>query len=161
MLNLNLTFNDFTYCSGPPTTMDLRFKDKCKKLLTHNNNIIVHYVRSTNVALCDNLFKGKVKIKTDLAAIMKMRCDYTTMMNRGACISLQKSESTQNDQPLWIHHAFLLQFIHPKVNSKLNEGIKIASNDDASLSKFMTNLKIRHVCNDSSTGGTSHMNLFV
>ena len=81
------------------------------------------------------------------------------MMNRGARISLQKSKSSQKKPSLWIHHAFLLQFIHPRVNSKLNEGIRIVSNDDASWGKFMMNLMIRHVCNDSSNGETSHTNL--
>ena len=81
------------------------------------------------------------------------------MMNRGARISLQKSKSSQKKPSLWIHHAFLLQFIHPRVNSKLNEGIRIVSNDDASWGKFMMNLTIRHVCNDSSNGETSHTNL--
>jgi hypothetical protein len=73
MLNLNLTFNDFTYHQSPPTSMDLRFKDKCEKLLTHNNKIIVHYVRSTNVALFDRLFKKGITTQADLAAIMSSR----------------------------------------------------------------------------------------
>jgi hypothetical protein len=152
MLNFNLTFNDFTYHSRPPISADSSFQDRCTELLKHNCKILLHYLRSTDPAMFDKL--NEVTIHTSIPKIMESRRNYGTMMKQGLRNSLSKSEKKS---PLWVHLAFLLQFICPKVNSILKT--KITSNDDGCWSKFMTILTIRQVCDNNSTRGDAEFNI--
>jgi len=147
MLNFNLTFNDFTYHSRPPSTADSSFRDRCTKLLKHNCEILLHYLKSTDLAMFDKL--KEVTILTSIEKIMESRRNYVNMMKRGLRISMSKSEIKS---PLWIHLAFLLQFICPNVNSTLKT--QITSNDDGCWSKFMTILTLRQ-----ATRGDAELNI--
>jgi hypothetical protein len=152
MLNLNLTLNDFTQHSVLPKEMDGEVKKQCMELLTHNHKILDHYLRSISPSLFDRFAKntnGNISfdVGRPISKIFNTRRDIFNKLNTGVCTCWSKYEGKINPRkkPMWIHHAFLLQFILPKVNEHLYQGYKTYKNDNGDWNKFMKNL------NDTST----------
>lgn len=142
MLNLNLTLNDFTNRSAPPSDMDEEIFDKeFTEILTHNHKILVHYLRSIDQPLFGRFSIKSTPGRRTISQIFSTRRDISNKLNNGVCTcwSTYEGETNPKKKPMWIHHAFLLQFIVKNVNDRLHQVSMIHWN------KFMK------VSNDAST----------
>jgi hypothetical protein len=145
ILNLNLTLNNFTNRSAPPSDMDAEVKKRFTQILTHNHKILVHYLRSIDQPLFDRFSKKRtdhiLDVGRTISQIFSTRRDISNKLNNGVCTcwSTYEGKTNPKKKPMWIHHAFLLQFIVKNVNDRLPQVSIIHWN------KFMK------VSNDAST----------
>jgi hypothetical protein len=153
VLNLNLTLNDFALHSCLPGDMDEDVKNKCTKFLTHNHKILVHYFRSTNPDLFDRFSKNANGISIfdavtpPISTILSTRRDIKNKLGSGVCTCWRTYEQSNTRKKLmWIHHAFLLQFIIPSIKKHLYK-----DNRDSTRTEFLANLTIKHTFTEKNT----------
>jgi hypothetical protein len=148
-LNLNLTLNDFTNRSAPPSDMDEEFVSQFMEVFTHNHKILVHYLRSIDPSLFDRFSMNSIRGRS-ISQIIQTRHDIASKLNNGVCTcwSTYEGEINPRKKPMWIHHAFLLQFILKNVNDRLHQVSIIHKNDNGDWNKFMK------ILNDASTGNS-------
>ena len=136
-LCLNLTFDDYSQRTSPPKNMNQRFINQSTELFKHNFRILVHYLKSIDEVLFNRLAINKTggttifdetKIKTFKAA-MRTR---TETKNKLKNFGLRLCWST-NTNAMWVHQAFLLQFIVREIDVLLQDNI--TKNDK--LKKFL------------------------
>ncbi len=147
MLNLNSTLNDFTNRSAPPSNMDKEFVSQFMEVFTHNHKILVHYLRSIDPSLFDRFSMNSIRSRS-ISQIIQTRCDIASKLNNGVCTCwvTYEGEINPRKKPMWIHHAFLLQFIIKNVNDCLHQVSIIHKNNNGDWNKFMK------ILNDASTG---------
>jgi hypothetical protein len=157
ILNLNLTLNNFTNRSAPPSDMDAEVKKRFTQILTHNHKILVHYLRSIDQPLFDRFSKKRtdhiLDVGRTISQIFSTRRDISNKLNNGVCTcwSTYEGETNPKKKPMWIHHAFLLQFIVKNVNDRLHQVSIIHKRDNGNWNKFMK------VLNDASKGNCRNL----
>lgn len=130
-------FDDFNQCTGVPKTMDEEFIKKSTALFNHNFRILVHYLKSIDKTLVNEL--AILKTGSTIFDETKRRSFRRIMQTRRDTLSKLKKEglricwSTNENNAMWVHHAFLLQFIVRKVDVMLVENIT----KNVKLKKFL------------------------
>jgi hypothetical protein len=138
MLSFNLTLNEFMPREKAGTAEDQKFSEAAASRLQHNHGILAFYLQKTNPERFNEIF-GKEPLKgcSDLVQIVKARCNRLNLFKSG--IRTAHAHGSNNSKRCWIHHAFLLQFVHPRIHNYIQEAeMKDLICDDGNLDDFIS-----------------------
>lgn len=135
-LAYNLTFNEFV----PRAKFNLNdeeIRDAVREsvpILQHNHAILVHYVRSHDEEVFDQLFPT-VLIGDDAVTILQRRRTVMDKLTKGGLITshvpIRERGSPAPVTSLWIHHLFFFQFLVPIMNDDIQRGLTYLSGYEA------------------------------
>jgi hypothetical protein len=148
MLNFNLTFNEYFPRENIARKISERLKDGSERDLSHNHQILVHYLKQLDIERFTEIFPENRQPKGcfQFDKLLRNRRElYNKLRTVGVCTSYQCARSTEkNTPPLWVHHALLLQHVHPVIGKIIQEGkLPLAPGDGGSVSDFIGIIKVR------------------
>lgn len=145
-LSFNLTYNEFFSRERIQMKGDtLKAVRDAVPILRHNHTILARYVRSFDSTAFDSLFPTGLEANVKTQSILERRRWVTGNLKEGVRTCFPPRGLDQRF--LWVHHAFLLQFIIPLVHQRIKaeDGFTVVAGDGPDLNYFLAKLHIKYV----------------
>ncbi len=147
MLNFNLTFNEYFPRENWVRRISAGLRDDSARALSHNHQILVHYLKQLDTERFTEIFPKNQELNGcfQFDKLLRNRREvFNKLRTVGVCTSHQLARSTKNrTPPLWVHHALLLQHVHPVIGKIIHEGkLSLAPGDSGSVSDFIGIIKV-------------------
>jgi hypothetical protein len=149
MLNFNLTFNEFFPRENWVRKISAGLRDVSARVLSHNHQILVHYLKQLDIERFTEIFPNNRELVGcfQFDKLLRNRRElYNKLRTVGVCTSYQRARSSTKIRtpPLWVHHALLLQHVHPVIGEIIQEGkLPLAPGDGGSISDFIGIVKVQ------------------
>lgn len=127
MLSFNFTFNEFHPRETLPRNIDRAVLTASMPILAHNQKVLVKYLKSLveeDDPVSHQLREISVQEQRFVHSILQQRHDfYRKVKVKGVrtVYAVKEDEKEPTLMPMWIHHVFLLQYIHPRIYAELTE----------------------------------------